>query len=193
MADNTYQTDFYVAQGGNAVHLPGTLGKGYIDLGPYIFNAKQLASAETAATASGVVVNWGGTPPLALTASGDQSIYVSWVSADVAGIKLPPIFMPGDMSTADGVKVGLYGETVGSATAADTKNCVDIKAWFDIGDTECGATHPDWTSTPGLKEITIASGDVSTGVLNITLAPQAHAGRAMRLYGGRVEYTRKTS
>lgn len=181
---------------------PGSLAKGYVDLGPYLVNARELSSAESLVTGSSGDPLFGGllsggatgtTPALALTSSGDQSFYLDWASANVDAIKLPPIFMPGDMSTAGGLTIGLYGETVGSATAADAKQCFDIRAWMDIGDTEMGATHPDFTSTPGLKQITLASGDVSTGILNLTLVPQAHAGRAIRLYGGRIDYTKKTS
>lgn len=186
------------------VTMPPSLAKGYIDLGPYLMNSRQLASAEqfiagtSAETAfwGGILVGNGataGTPALALTASGDQSLYLNWASAVVAAIKLPSIAMPGDMSTAGGITVNLLGENVGSASAADAKMCVDIRAWMDIGDTEMGATHPNFTTTPSYKGVTLASGDVSTGVLNLTLVPEAHANRAIRLYGGRVEYTKKTS
>lgn len=185
------------------VKMPGSLAKGYIDLGPYLVQARELASAETMlAGTSAETAYWGGmliggstgtTPGLALTSTGDQSLYLNWASANVDGIKLPPIFMPGDMSTAGGLTIGLYGETVGSATAADAKQAFDIRCWMDLGDTEMGATHADFTSTPSYKSIALASGDVSTGILNITLAPEAHAGRAIQLYGGRIDYTKKTS
>ena len=187
-----------------SITLPGSLGQGYIDLGPYIFGARQLASAEqfiagtSAETAfwGGILVGNGataGTPAMVLTASGDQSFYLNWASAIVTAIKLPPVFMPGDMSTAGGLTIGLYGESVGTATASDAAAGFDIRCWMDIGDTEMGATHPNFTSTPALQTISLTSGNVSTGVLNITLVPSAHAGRAFRLYGGRIAYTKKTS
>lgn len=185
------------------VNLPGSLAKGYIQLGPYLMGARQLASAENfIAGTSAESGFWGGmliqgataaTPQMSLTSTGDQSFYLEWASAVVVGIKLPPIEMPGDMSTAGGITVNLYGETVGSASAADAKDAFDIRAWMGIGDTEMGATHPDFTSTPDYKSITLASGDVTTGVLNLTLVPEAHAARAIRLYGGRIDYTKKTS
>jgi len=202
-------TALVVAAGGTlditsgAVKLPGSLAVGYIDLGPYLIAARELASAETMIDGTSAEAGyWGGiltggatgsTPGLALTSSGDQSYYLNYASAVVDGIKLPPIFMPGDMSTAGGLTIGFYGETIGSASAADAKDAYDIKCWFDIGDTECGATHPDFTSTPALRTITVASGDVSTGILNITLVPAAHAARAIRVYGGRIDYAKKTS
>src|SRR3989304_7581583 len=64
------------------VILPGSLGKGYIDLSPYLMQARELASAETMISGtSGEAAYWGGlliggstgtTPALALTSSGDQ-------------------------------------------------------------------------------------------------------------------------
>lgn len=186
-----------------SIVLPGSLRKGYIDLSPYLMSARQLASAETLiAGTSAETAFWGGmlingatagTPNLSLTSTGDQSLYLNWASAIVVGIKLPPIAMPGDMSTVDGLGVHLHGESVGSATAADAAAAFDIRAWMDIGDTEMGATHPNFTTTPNYASIKLASGDVSTGLLNLTLVPQAHAGRAIRLYGGRIDYTKKTS
>jgi hypothetical protein len=182
----------YFNAASGAVLMPGSLAKGYIDLGPYIFQARKMASGETLTTASGSVID-PDVGSVALTSTGDQSLYVGWASAAVNGIKLPPIAMPGDMSTAGGVTIGLYGETVGSASAADTKDALDIRCWMDVGDTEMGSTHPDFTSTPALRTITLTSANVSTGILNITLVPEAHAARAIRLYGGRIGYTKKTS
>jgi hypothetical protein len=186
------------------VTMPPALAKGYLDLSAYLMGARQLASAEQFIPGtSGEIAFWGGvlvgaggtagTPALVLTASNDQSLYLNYASAVVVGIKLPPIALPGDLSTAGGLTISLYGETVGSASAADAKDAFDIRAWFDIGDTECGATHPDFTSTPAFKSVTVASGDVTTGILNITLVPEAHAARAIRLYGGKMEYTKRTS
>lgn len=202
-------TGLVIGEGGSLnaasgkVTLPGSLAKGYIDLSPYILGARQMASAENLISGtSAETAFWGGmlvkgatagTPALDLTASGDQSAYLNWASAIVVAIKLAPIMMPGDMSTAGGLTVGLFGESVGTGTASDAKSALDIRCWMDIGDTEMGSTHPDFTSTPSLKTIALTSGNVSTGILNITLVPEAHAGRAIRLYGGRVDYTKKTS
>ena len=202
-------TGLIVAAGGEIdasagkITFPPSLAKGYIDLGPYLMQARELASAETMlAGTSAETAYWGGiliggstgtTPGLALTSSGDQSLYLNWASAVVDAIKLPPIAMPGDMSTAGGIGVHLFGESIGTGTASDAAAGFDIRAWMDVGDTEMGATHPNFTSTPGYASVNLASGDVSTGILNLTLAPSAHAGRAFRLYGGRLDYTKKTS
>lgn len=183
--------------------LPGSLAKGYIDLGPYLFGARELASAENFIIGTSAETGfWGGllgggatgtSPSHSLNTTADQSFYLGWASANVDAIKLPPIAMPGDMSTAGGLGIHLFGESVGSATAADAKAAMDIRSWMDVGDTEMGATHPDFTTTPGYASIALASGDLSTGILNITLVPEAHAGRAIRIYGGRIDYTKKTS
>lgn len=207
----TQPVPYYVEQGGATVHIgasghlqltsgrvtfPGSLGNGYIDLGPYIFSARQLASAETLTTASGSIVNPDGAAAVTLVSTADQAAYLNVASAVVAGIKLPPIIMPTDFSTAGGITIGLIGEAAGSATAADAAQGFDIRCWAGIGDTEMGTTHPNFTSngaSDGPQSITLASGDVSTGLLNITLVPSAHAGRALRLYGGRITYTKRTS
>lgn len=187
-----------------SVALPGALGQGFIDLSPYIFGARQLASAEQfIAGSSAETAFWGGilyggtatagTPAMVLNSSVDQAFHLNYASAVVVAIKLPPIFMPGDMSTAGGLTIGLFGESVGTGTASDAAAGFDIRCWAGIGDTEMGATHPNFSSTPSLQTISIASGDLTTDVLNITLVPSAHAGRAIRLYGGRITYTKKTS
>lgn len=181
------------------VTLPGQLGKGLIDLGPYIWAARALASAENFASGTSGDPLWGGmldretTPAMAMVSTGDQSFYLNWASAIVVGIKLPSISIPPDLATAAGLSIDLLGESIGTGTASDAKSAFDVRAWAGIGDTEMGATHADFTSTPSYKTVAIASGDLTTDVLNLTLVPEAHAGRAIRLYGGRITYTRKTS
>lgn len=177
--------------------LKGNLASGTIPLGAHLFAARELASAETLSSGSTApTLFFGGlllsdtTPSLNLVSSGDQAFYLNWASANVDGIKLPPVAMPADLATAGGLSVDLFGESVGTATAADAKAAFDVRAWAGVGDTEMGATHPDFTSTPGWQTVSIASGDLTTNVLNLTLVPEAHAGRAIRLYDMRIRYTR---
>ena len=187
--------------GAGRITQPGSLAIGYLDLCPHLFTARQLASGETVASGTsdpsaffgGVLMPDGVTPSLALLSSLDRISRLSWTSAQVAAIKLPPIAMPGDLATAGGLTIELYGESVGSGTASDAEAGFDIRCWADLGDTEMGATHPNFTTTPSYQGITLASGDVTTGVLNVILVPSAHAGRAINLYGMRARYTKRTS
>jgi hypothetical protein len=220
MPDPSYQSKVYRSQGSSALVvasggslqlepgaqvtglgaagvLPGNIASGTIDLGPHLFAGREAASGETVSSGSTAPAYFFGgfilpdtSPAFTLTSSGDQSFYLNWTSANTDGLKLPPIAMPADLSTAGGMSIDLYGESVGTATAADAKSCFDVRCWAGIGDTEMGATHPDFSSAPSWQSITIASGDLTTTVLNVTLVPQAHAGRAIRLYSMRARYTR---
>ncbi len=67
---------------------------------------------------------------------------------------------------------------------------------FDgIGDTEMGGlATPDMTSSLAETTLTISAANVSgnpTGVLNISLVPEAHGTDAIRLLGAWIEYTKK--
>src|SRR3990167_8311257 len=110
-----------------AVTLPCSQMQGRIDLGPYIFAARQLASAETLTTASGSVVNPDGAAAVALVSTADQSLHLNFASAVVAGIKLPPIAVPTDLSTAGGMTIGLFGESIGAGTASGAEAGVVIR------------------------------------------------------------------
>ncbi len=183
------------------ITMPGSLAIGYMDLSAHLFTARQLASGETLASGSsapsaffgGLLMPDGVTPSLALLSTVDRISRLSWTSAQTAAIKLPPIAMPGDLATANGLTLQLYGESIGTGTASDAEAGFDIRCWADVGDTEMGATHPNFTSTPSYQGITLSSGDVTTGVLNVILVPSAHAGRAINLYGMRASYTKRTS
>jgi hypothetical protein len=183
---------------GLGANLPGNLASGHMDLGPHLFHAREVASGETFASGSTAPTAFfygqlgpDTTPVLNLTSSGDQSWYLSWASAIVDAIKLDPIAVPTDFSSAAGLTIELNGENIGSATAADAAMGFDIRCWAGVGDTEMGATHPNFTTAPTWKGITLSSADVAAGdVLNVTLVPSAHAGRALRLYGARARYAR---
>lgn len=186
--------------------LAGNLASGSIDLGAHLFNARELSSAENFAsgsTASGYF--FGGlllnetTPAMKMTATDDQAFYLEWASAVVDAIKLPPIVMPNDLTTAGGLSIDLIGKSAGSATVADAKSAFDVRVWINAGATavgttsEVGATHADFTSGGATaKTLTIASGSTPPAgrIVNITLVPEAHANRAIRLYGMRMRYTR---
>lgn len=176
---------------GAAGALPGKLASGSFDLTAHLFMGRNLASAETLATGVAPFLTASAdAPQVALTSSGDQSMYLNYASAVVAGVKVLPFSLPQDLSTAAGLTIELKGETAGTASAADAAQGFDIRVWSGVGDTEMGATHPNFTTTPTWKGITVASGDLTTGMINVTLVPSAHANRAIRLYGMRARYTR---
>lgn len=198
-AGSTFELATGVTVKGLGANLPGNLASGTIDLNNHLFNARELASAETFASGSTAPAAFfygqlgpDTTPVLNLTASGDQSWYLSWVSGNVDAIKLNPIALPVDLSTAGGLTIELKGESIGTGTASDAAAAFDIRCWSGVGDAEMGASHPNFTSTPTWQGITIASGDLTTGLLNITLVPLTHAARALRLYGARARYVRSS-
>ena len=179
---------------------PGTLANGHLPLGTHLFGARNLASAENFASGSSApTAFWGGLlmpdgePSLALVSSDSAVFFLKWTSANVAAIKLPPVALPNDFSTAGGLTIELSGESVGTGSASDAISAITIEAYFGAAGTNVGSTHPNFTSTPGWQGITVASGSVATGTLNITLVPQAHGNRAIRLYDARLSYTKKTS
>lgn len=196
---STFEMATGVTVKGLGANLPGQLASGQMDLSPYLFHAREVASGETFSSGSTATAAFfygqlgpDTTPVLNMTSSGDQSWYLNWASAVVDGIKLDPIVLPNDLSTAAGFTVELKGESIGTGTASDAAAGFDIRCWSGVGDTEMGSTHPNFTSTPSWKGITIASGDLTTGALNITLVPSAHANRAIRVYAMRGRYARSS-
>lgn len=178
--------------------LPGNLSSGSIPLGAQLFSARELASAENFASGSTAptaffmgILGPDTTPAMSINSTVDQSFFLNWASANVDTIRLPPVALPADVATGAGLTIELFGEMTGSATAADAVQAFKINVWSGIGGSNLGATHPDFTTTPSYKGITVASGSVVPNTpLNITLTPQTHAARAIRLYDARIRYKR---
>lgn len=184
-----------------SVQLPGSLARGYINTGPNLFGGRNAASNETIASGSSApTAFWGGmlmpdgNPAMKFLSSGDKVWMLQWASAQVAAVAMLPVALPNDMSTAGGLTIEFYGETYGTASAADAKDCLTIVPHFGIGNTSgTPTTAPDFTSTPSWKGITVASGTVTTDDLTVTVYPAAHAARGLQVYGARVSYAKKTS
>ena len=169
------------------------------DLSANLFGGRVLASGETIASGStaptaffGGLLMPDGAPALTQSTV-DHNLYLNWASAIVTALKCLPFTIPVDLATASGLTIELKGESIGTGTASDAAAAFDIRCWSGLGDTEMGATHADFSSTPAWKGITLASGDITTGLLNWTLVPQAHNNRALRIYGARARYARKTA
>ena len=187
------------------VTLPGTLQQGFIDLGPHLFAARNVASGETVASGSttptaffGGLLMPDGQPGLGMDSTANRRLRLNYASAVVAAIVLPSIAIPADLSTAGGLTLELYGETVGTASAADAIQAFTWTARFSAltsasTPADAGTTSPNFTSTPSWQGITIASGSVATNQLSITLTPQAHALRAINVFGMRARYTKRTT
>lgn len=187
------------------VQLPGTLGQGFIDLGAHLFSARVAASGETIASGSSApTAFWGGllmpdgAPALIFDSTANRRLSLNYASAIVAALALPPIAMPADFSTAGGLTLEMYGETVGTASAADAIQAFTWAARFSAltsasTPADVGTTAPNFTSTPSWKGITITSGNVATNQLSITITPQAHANRAINIFGMRARYTKRTT
>lgn len=184
--------------------MPGALRQGYVPLGVHLFNARNAASAEKIASGStaptaffGGLLMPDGAPSLDFFSTGERIPRAQWVSGNAASIVLPPLSMPQDMATAAGIRLGLFGETVGTASAADAVQAIQILARFaaltSASDADVGSTHPNFSSTPSWQEVTITSGNLTTNTLSIILTPQAHANRAINLYDARMIYTKKTT
>ena len=183
MADKTYQTDFYVEQGGNAVHLPGALGKGYANLSPL--------GAKTTATASGLVTDLttATIPRLGTLGVASGGISYEWASAGAGFLYFEPWRIPSDLSTADGLSIHYLAECASGAT----RQC-DIKAFAAGGSTANLGTTAALSSTPSERTLTIASGSVpATGWLSIAWGPTSNATGSVYLYGVGLSYTKKTS
>lgn len=200
-------TTMVIDEGGNlditsgSITLPGSLSIGYISLGAALFGARNMASGETLASGTtaptaffGGLLMPDGEPSLGFNSTADHVWRMQWTSANVAAIATLPVALPNDMSTAGGFTIELFGESIGTGTASDAIAAVTILPRFGIGAASgAGSTHPNFTSTPSWQGITVASGTVTTDNLSIQLTPQAHAGRAIRLYDMRASYTKKTS
>lgn len=214
MPDNSYDgqskvymkqgaTAMVVASGGSIILEAGGVISGlgvHEGLGAHLFAARELASAENFASGtSAPTLFWGGvldsetTPKMAMNSTADQSFFLEWASGNADGVKLPPIAMRPEFSTAGGLSIDLYGETGGTGSAADAIQAITVKAFFGAGNANVGSTHANFTSTPGWQTVTVASGSVVANVpLNLTLIPQAHTGRTVRLYDMRLRYSRSS-
>src|SRR5512138_2385006 len=106
MAESDYQTDFYVLPGGNAVHLPGALGRGYLAL--------SAVGVKTTATSSGISAITGASGTTALV--GMTNFGVSgpvayrWATNNGFRLYFAPVRIPNDFATADPVYVHYTAE-----------------------------------------------------------------------------------
>lgn len=196
-----YDEDGHLDLTSGSIQLPGSLGRGYMNIGSHLFAGRNAASNETIASGSSApAAFWGGllmpdgVPAMKFRSSGAKEWMLDWATAGVAAVAMLPVSLPDDMATAAGLTIEFFGETYGTASATDAKDCLTITPHFGIaGSTALGATAPDFTSTPSWKGITVASGSVTTDEVTITVWPQAHALRGLRVYGARIGYTKKTS
>ncbi len=170
----------YLNAASGKVQLPGVLGKGYIDLP--LQRAMEVSSADslnalTSGTAPYIARINAGTDPKARIAWTSNADPVQW-----------DVMLPGDLSTAGGMVLGLYGEI---SSGAVNGWVADVR--FGVGDADAGSTKGPITSAPALYSIPIASGDVIANAPMSVAVGLATASGTVSLYGARLEYTKKTS
>lgn len=119
----------------------------------------------------------------------DKALRVSWAGGSQVELQFPPVMLPNDLDDAAPVFVDLVcGKDANANTVA-----IDVQVFFDVGDTECGASSGTIAQAKAMYSAEVAAADVPADptVMNISLVPGAHAGDALYLYGARVRYTRK--
>lgn len=164
------------------VVLPGRLREGVIPLS--VLDAWEVSSADSLNPLTS------GTNPAIgrVNAGTDPTARIRWSSG--AGATDPiqwSAVLPTDVSTADPLRIQLYGERT-----SGTLNAFEVRAFFGLGDANAGASGA-FSSSPGYATVSIASGDIVTDVpLTVVVSPQSVSG-TIDLYGARVVYTRATS
>lgn len=189
--DPSYNAQVYMEQGASALHV-GASGGIYMTTGAGLhglWQEKQLdLGAVMVASASGnAFINASGKNPSYARINGttDPAVRIEWATAagTTTPIFFPPIMLPDNLSTADPLVISLYGE----GASANATNGFAVTAFFGIGGANVGTTMK-FTSAPSKVSVSIASGSIGAGVLNIGLAPQAHASGVIDLYGAKIGY-----
>lgn len=184
-SDPTYQTDFYVLQGGNAVHLPGSLGRGYLALA--------AIGAKTTATSSGISAITGASGTTALIGMINSGVSgpvgYRWATNNGFRLYFAPVRIPDDFATADPVYVHYTAEnSSGSTREANVIVHAGVTATANLGTT--GAL----SSTPQERTVTLSTGSIpASGYLSVAWAPTSGATGTVSLYGAGISYGKKTS
>ena len=147
----------------------------------------------TAITPEGGYLSSDSTPALQRqNGATDKALKVDWPQTDVTEVQFPPVVMPPDLDDTVDITIHLLARM---DAGTDTTTSFDVQVFDGIGDTEMGGlATPDMTSTLAELTVTIANADISgnpTGVLNISLVPEAHGTDDIELFGAWIEYTRK--
>ena len=104
-------------------------------------------------------------------------------------LALPTVMLPHDLDDSAAMTFYLWA---GMGGATDTPT-IDVQAFFNVGDTECGGATAALAATVGAKSVSLAAGDVPAypGTLSLALVPGAHANDAIWIYGAWLTYTKK--
>lgn len=167
------------------LRTPAVLRQGFVNFS--LGAAWEVSSADSLnALTSGTNPSFGRT-----NAGTDPQSRVRWASGTGSTDPIQiSAMLPPDISTAAGLTVGVFGE----GASANATNELDVRVYFGVGDANAGTTVA-LTSTPSIRTVAIASGDViASAPITIAIAPNAHASGPIDLYGGiRLTYTRVTS
>ncbi len=124
-----------------------------------------------------------------VNAATDKAARVVFKANTTGEIQFPTIPLPHDLDDTADMTVNLWAG-MGGATNTPV---IDVQAFFNVGDTECGGNIAALSATAGLRTVTLAAADVpaAPGFLNLALVPAAHADDAIHLYAAWITYTRK--
>ena len=167
----------------------GNLKKGFIHID---ISDARIISSNDIANSSNVTKN---TDPILERENGatDKALRLSWASASVIEISMPPIMLPPDFDPANPLILHVLAKM--KAASVDTP-VIAVGFFMGIGDTNAGGnTAALSTSLQDLK-VTVAAADVAAGYpnpVNTTLKPGTHstASNDVYVYGMWAEYTRK--
>lgn len=180
-----------LASGGvTAPKLSTNLARGFIPLDlttVRIISANDIQNTTEAGVPDG---NTAGPKLLRVNTSTDKALRLTWAASEVNEVQFAPIPLPPDLDTTQNMQVSLLVYKDGNT---DTTLTIDVQAFFNTGDTECGnATAAITETTPTEKTVSISSADVAAhpGVLNLSLVPGSHGTDALYLLAAWVEYGR---
>ena len=122
----------------------------------------------------------------------DKSLRLSWASASVIEVQMPPVAYPPDLDDAQPIIVNiLAGMKAGSVDAP----VITVSAWEGVGDTNMGGDTAALSTA--LQKLTVALAAADVGAypkfLTIGLKPGAHATASndAYVYAAWLEYTRR--
>lgn len=217
MADASYQPKVYKKQGGNELVVAsggkitvesggeieyqsgstkddqgGDRIKGFIPID--IFSNRLLSTNAFLNTIEAGTADGNTGPSLArVNGATDKAARLVLAANTTDEFQFHPIPLPPDLDDTADMTVHLL---VAKGSNTDTTATIDIQAFFNVGDTECGgATAALAVATLAEYSATLAAADVpaAPGVLNISLVPGAHANDAIYIYTAWIEYTRKVA
>lgn len=125
-------------------------------------------------------------------AATDKALRLSWASASVIELQLPPVTYPSDLDDAAPIVVHILAKM--KAASVDTP-VIAVGAFEGIGDTNAGGNTAALSTTLQDLTVTLAASDIGAypNVLSLTLKPGTHgtASNDAYVYACWLTYTKK--